>query len=323
MIRFTLRRLTILLMAMAVINCLAFSYAVIGRWVHESKNPFLAATQGPPPILTSYADYVQDIFQRNFGAMPTARGMTIGGAVSEALGNSLGLLAIAFALSLIIGLALGLRAVRTSPPSVAGWLTPLTTVGLAMPSFYIGGLLIAGSIYYLFLGWGDRLPLPLGGFGWDIHLVMPTLALMALPTLKIAQSTSTLLVEELNKQYIVAARSVGHTWRAIRRRHALRNVVAPIILSIAGSFRTLVVELILVEWLFRWPGIGRLLGMTLIPPATATAFSTDIGAAFLHPPIVATVVTIFAAIFLLTDLLASLLARALDPRLQATEAGNG
>lgn len=322
MTQFIARRLILIPVAIALINFLAFAYAVLGRWVQASKNPFLAANQGPPAFLADYAVYVQNIFEKNFGPMPTARGLTIGGAVGEALSNSLGLLAIAFALSLIIGLVLGLRAVRTSPPSVAGWLTPLTTIGLAMPSFYIGGLMIAGSIYYLFWGLGDKLPLPLGGFGWDSHLVMPVAALMALPTLKIAQSTSALLVDELNKQYIVAARSVGHTWPAIRRKHALRNVIAPIVLSVAGSFRMLVVELILVEWLFGWPGIGKLLGTTLIPPATASAFSTNIGIVFLNPPIIATVVTVFAAIFLLTDLLASLLARALDPRLRTSEAAN-
>jgi ABC-type dipeptide/oligopeptide/nickel transport system permease component len=255
--------------------------------------------------------------------MPTARGLTISEAIGQTLGNSLGLLAIAFALSLALGLAFGLRSVRASPPAVSGWLTPITTVGLAMPSFYIGALLIAGSIYYLFWrGPGTALPLPLNGFGWDAHLVFPVLALMARPTLQIAQSTASLLVGELHKQYVVAARSVGYTWRRIRRREALRNVLAPIILSIAGSFRSLVVELLLVETLFNWPGIGRMLANTLIPPETFTSTSSGIGVMFLNPSILATAVTGFAAVFLLTDFVAASLARAFDPRMRAAEASH-
>lgn len=322
MIPFLARRLVLALIVLALINFLAFAYAVVGRWVQESKNPFLAATSGPPDILPLYGEYAHDIFQNDFGPMPTAQGLTIGRSVGDALSNSLGLLAIAFTLSLIIGLGLGLRAVRTSPPAVAGWLTPIATIGMAMPSFYIGGLLIAGSIYYLFLNLGDRLPFPLGGFGWDAHLVFPALALMALPTLQIAQSTAALLVGELGKPYVVAARSVGHSWRGIRRHVALRNVIAPIVLIIAGSFRLLFVELVLVEWLFRWPGIGKLLATTLLPPASASAFSSDIGGVFLDPPLVATVVTVFAAVFLLTDLVASSVARLADPRLRAAESAH-
>lgn len=324
MIRFVLRRLAILPLALLLVNFLTFGYAVLGRWVQESKNPFLAATSGPPSFLPDYLKYIQDVFQADFGPMPTARGLTIGETIGRALTNSLGLLAIVFTLSLVIGLAYGLRSVRTSPPAVSCWLTPVATVGLAMPSFYLGALLIAGSIYYIFWrGPGTQLPFPLNGFGWDAHLVFPALALMARPTLQIAQSTASLLVGELHKQYVVAARSVGYTWRRIRRREALRNVIAPIILSIAGSFRLLVVELLLVETLFNWPGIGRLLATSLIAPETATAFSSSVGMVFLNPPILATAVTVFAVVFLLTDFAASSLARAFDPRLRTAETIHG
>jgi peptide/nickel transport system permease protein len=77
--------------------------------------------------------------------------------------------------------------------------------------------------------------------------------------------TAGLLAEEFGKQYVTTARSVGYTWRQIRQRNAMRNILAAVILTVASSVRLLVGELIVVEWLFRWPGLGSLLAYTLIP----------------------------------------------------------
>jgi peptide/nickel transport system permease protein len=122
---------------------------------------------------------------------------------------------------------------------------------------------------------------------------------------------------ELGKQYIIAARSFGHTWHDIRWRQAMRNILATIILTIARTFRILVGELVVVEWLFNWPGLGRLLASTLIPGK----LSNKLGASnlFLDPPTVAFAIVIIGALFLLADLVASVLVRIADPRLRAQD----
>jgi peptide/nickel transport system permease protein len=165
------------------------------------------------------------------------------------------------------------------------------------------------------------MPFPMQGFGWDRHMVLPTLALMARPMMQIAQLTAGVLSGELSKQYVVAGRSLGLTWRAIRTKHALFNILAPVILTITGSFRLLVGELVVVEWLFDWTGLGRLLAQTLVPPLLSSSAGT---ALFLDPGVVALVLTIFAALFLVADVLASFLVRVIDPRLRMPEdaAGN-
>jgi ABC-type dipeptide/oligopeptide/nickel transport system permease component len=92
------------------------------------------------------------------------------------------------------------------------------------------------------------------------------------------------------------------------------------VLTTAGSFRLLTGELILVEWLFDWPGLGRLLALTLIPPRLAqTGGPGDQSLYFLHPPLLAALLMAFALLFLLADATASLLARAADPRQRAEE----
>jgi len=150
-------------------------------------------------------------------------------------------------------------------------------------------------------------------------MVLPVLALCVRPTVQMARITSGLIVEELRKEYVVAARSLGHTWRAARGRLVLHNIRSGVILTITASIRLLVGELILVEWLFQWPGLGRLLGWTLIPPLPSSGSG---GPLFLNPPVFAAVVTVIAAIFLVTDFLAALLARLADPRLREAGALN-
>lgn len=319
MIRFILRRLAILPAAALLVHFLGFSYAHLARPLRAARNPFIASVIESDPLLPTYRGYLQDAFHLDFGTMPTSPSVQepILSVIAEAGLATLGLLAIALILSSLLGLCLGLLAVRPNPPRVSNWLTILSTVGLAMPSFYIGSLFVLASLTYLLRGgYGTQLVLPIKGFGWDRHLVLPILALMARPTVQIAQVTAELLMDELAKQYVVAARSVGHTWRAIRWRLALRNIVAAVILSIGGSVRLLVGELIVVEWLFEWPGLGRLLALTLIPAATSTPTQEPL---FLDPRIVSVVLVVFASLFLITDFITAILVRLSDPRLRTLE----
>jgi peptide/nickel transport system permease protein len=226
----------------------------------------------------------------------------------------MGLLITALGLSVPAGLVLGIAATRWDRLRPSRWLTLLSTAGLAMPSFYIGSLLILGSVAYaLWRGGGGGLLFPLAGFGWDRHMVFPLIALMLRPTVQIAQITASLLVAELGKQYVAAARSMGHSWHAVKQRLALRNILAPVVLTIAGSLRMLVTDLILVEWLFSWPGLGRFLAYALIP-----ARRTDMASSpyLLDPPFLAALLVTVTAIFLLADFIASVLVRVFDPRLR-------
>lgn len=321
MLRYFLRRLAILPFALILIHFLGFSYAYIARPIRAARTPYLREQIGnQAPLLESYFQYVQDIFH---GALskPIEQGPQIGSyaqTLGQSLVASLGLLAIALSLSIVVGLILGLMAVRNQPPSVRGWLSILSTIGLSMPSFYIGSLCILVVVFVIILrGPNSESLIPIRGFGWDNHLILPVLALMLRPTVQIAQVTANMLVVELEKQYIVAARSFGHTWHDIRWRQAFRNVIASIILSIAGSFRLLMGELIVVEWLFNWRGLGNLLANALVPGALSTNLGSN--PMFLNPPTVAGDIAIIGILFILADILTSILVRLVDPRLRIQE----
>jgi peptide/nickel transport system permease protein len=321
MLRFILRRLVILPLALILIHFLAYSYAYIARPIRAANTPYLRQQVGnQAPLLQAYYQYIQDIFH---GALmrPIEQGPQIGSFAQDigvSLVDSLGLLSIALTLSVLLGILLGFLAIRNQPPGVRGWMSFVSTIGLSMPSFYIGSLSILVIVFVLVLrGPNSESLIPIRGFGWDNHLILPVLALMLRPTVQIAEVTSNMLVGELEKQYIIAARSFGHTWHDIRWHQALSNVVAPIILSIAGSFRMLVGELIVVEWLFNWRGLGNLLAATLVP----NTLSTNLGAnaLFLDPPTVAGVITLIGMLFIIADLLASALVRMVDPRIRLQE----
>lgn len=319
-LRLLLRRLVWLPLTLLAANFAGYAYALLAQFVQRAQNPFGSGQVAPTPVLPGYWDYLQGLLLRfDSGLMPVGVTETVAQGVARAAGASLGLLALAFSLSVGLGLLLGLGAVLTDPAGVRGWLTAFTTLGLALPSFFIGTLLVLACVSFS-LGAGAEPLVPIAGFGWDRHLLLPTLALMLRPTMQLAQVTATLLSTELNQQYVLYARSVGHSWRSVRWKVVLRNVLAPVTLAAAASCRWLLGELILVEWLFAWPGLGRLLTLILYPPTNAGPGSfTGQRIYFLSPEVTAGVLTMFALLFIVIDLTASLLAHHADPRLRQAE----
>ena len=320
MAKFGLQRLLIIPFLLLLVNFLGFTYAHYARPIRAARTPYVQAEEAGP-LIPEYLNYLETLVNLDFGlevATPdnsrSNTPVTLGETLAKATIASLGLLAVSLTISVILGLYLGFKATKNDPPDVSRWLTISSTVGLAMPSFYIGSLLIIGLIFFIiWRGPESDLPLPLSGYGWDAHLVLPVLALMARPTFQLAQVTAGVLSAELGKQYVIAGRSMGRTWRSIRMHFALKNVIAPVILTIAGLQRFLVGELIMIEWLFRWPGLGRILGWTLVPAQLSSSRGSPL---FLNPPVMATVLTLIAALFLLTDFTAAVAVRYLDPRVE-------
>jgi ABC-type dipeptide/oligopeptide/nickel transport system permease component len=319
MIKFLLRRLAFIPLVLIIVNFAGYAFAHVTYQLQQSQTIYGSGQEGIIPVWPEYTEYARGALLGDFGRMPIGVNEPISRAVIQASGASLGLLLISFFLSTALGLTLGLSAVKVDPPRTMPWLTLVSTIGLAMPSFYIGILFVGGLLYLTLRGGGQSI-LPVSGFGWDHHLVLPVIALTIRPMMQIAQVTASLLSGELDKRYVMAARSFGHTWNAIRWNKALRNVLGRVILVFAGSFRLLAAELVLVEWLFNWPGIGRMLVHTLVPPRISSVGGlVDTSAYFLEPPLVAGLLVVFALLFLLADLFSSGFARLIDPRLRNLE----
>ena len=314
MFQYLLKRIILIPPILLVINFTSFTYSLIALRVQKAANPWGSSINGNIPLLDEYTQYLKGWQQLDIGKMPGSE-IPITQALFSAVFNSLGLLIIAFTFSLILGLLIGFSAIRIQPARTARWLSPVATIGLAGPGFFIAALFIAAVLSAPPVD-ASTFTIPVAGFGWDLHLLLPVITLFIRPTAQIAQVLATTMVAEADQQYVTAARSIGNTWSSALRRHAFRNILAPFALTLASSLRWMIAELILVEWIFSWPGIGRLLAQVLIPPQTAGPGSLGAAAVvFLNPPLLAALLTIFTFLFLLTDLFATSFARKCDPRL--------
>ncbi len=317
MIRFIARRILIIPIALILIHFLAFTYAHFAGPIRAARTPYLREQFESSPLFASYFAHVKDLLTGGETTLIAPREEFFS-MFTSAAGASLGLLGISLVLSIFFGFGLGLLAVRSQPPGIRRWLTPLSTLGLAMPSFYLGSLGILAVVYYvLYIRPGSPGILPIKGFGWDAHLIMPAITLSLRPTVLIAQMVAGLLSGELGKQYVIAARSFGHSWRNIRWKQAMRNILGPVLLMFASTLRLTFGELVVVEWFFSWPGLGELLASALVPGQLSSQMGAT--AYFLNPPIIAAVVVIISGVFLLVDLVVSVGVRAVDPRMRGDE----
>lgn len=306
MSHFLLRRLTIFPLSLLIANFIGYAFAFSTSPIVSSSNPYSSGPGDLPPLFPAYWEYLQKAITGDFGETFTREPVLE--SISRFGTASLGLIGISITLSILLGMAFGRLAVRRNRSGVASWLTFISTVGLALPSFYIAILLIALFVLLAIYATTSVTDLiPFQGFGWDAHLLLPVLTLTIQPTVKIAQVTGGLLSEEMEKQYVSTALSFGHSFRTIKSKFAFRNILAPILLTIAASLRIMIAELIIIERLFNWPGIGRLISTIL----SRSSNSGD----FLAPPMIAALLTILVGTFLLIDLIATFLGRLTDPRL--------
>jgi peptide/nickel transport system permease protein len=210
------------------------------------------------------------------------------------LPNSLLLAAAAMAFSLVLGIPSGvLAAVRVNRWwDSAGKLFAL--LGLSMPSFWIGLLMIL--FFSVYLGW-----LPSSGSGTALHLVMPALALgwyFAAAHMRLTRSS---MLEVLGSEYVKLARLKGLPEALVIAKHAFKNALIPV-LTLAGINLVIMVNVaVVVETVFAWPGIGRLLYE---------------GIAFRDFPVVQATVLLGGSMIVIVNLLVDVLYAVIDPRIR-------
>ncbi|HJU16388.1 MAG TPA: ABC transporter permease [Stellaceae bacterium] len=212
----------------------------------------------------------------------------------ERLPNSLILAAVAMAFSLVIGIPSGiLAAVRVGRFwDHAGKLFVL--LGLSMPSFWVGLLLIL--LFSVYLGW-----LPSSGGGGPAHIIMPAFALgwyFAAAHMRLTRSS---MLEVLGTEYVKLARIKGLPQSLVIAKHAFKNALLPV-LTLAGINLVLMVNVaVVVETVFAWPGIGRLLYE---------------GISFRDFPVVQGVVLLGGAMIVIVNLLVDVAYAVVDPRIR-------
>ncbi|MGB2636157.1 MAG: nickel ABC transporter permease [Candidatus Acidiferrum sp.] len=131
-----------------------------------------------------------------------------------------------------------------------------TLLGLAVPNFALGPLLI--TLFSIKLGW-----LPVSGRGGALNYILPAATLGAALAAILTRMVRSSMLEELSSDYVRTARAKGLSTSAVLLRHALRNALIPIITILGLQFGTLLAGTIVTETIFSWPGIGRLTVMAI------------------------------------------------------------
>lgn len=162
------------------------------------------------------------------------------------------LAASAFALSLIIAIPLGILSAVRHRSALDQTVALATLVGQGMPSFWLGIILILLVAVNLSL-------LPVSGSGTLAHLVLPAITLAAQPVSKFTRLTRSEVLEVLRQDYVRTARAKGLSERVVQYRHALRNAALALVTVAGLDVGYLLGGSIIVETVFAWPGIGRLM----------------------------------------------------------------
>ena len=310
--RFLLKRLGLAVITLFLLSVIVFfgtqilpgnvARRILGPFADQAAVDNLNEELGTDrPLLTQYGDWISSFFRGDLGES-LALGVPVDDLLGNALVHSLKLAAFAFVivvpLAILGGVIAALKRDRPTDRVITIGSISLTVI----PEFVTGIILIL-----VFALWADLLPVsanaPDGsGFFTQLkYLTLPALTLVILLFGYIARITRAGTIEALDSDYTRTAVLKGLPQRTVVRRHVLRNSLLPTIAVVATQTGYLIGGLVVIERLFNYPGIGRL----IFTAATQKDF-----------PVLQSSVLVVGIIFLIATLLADLSYSLLNPRIR-------
>ena len=256
------------------------------------------------PVVERYADWAAGAIRGDLGTSLLSD-EPVTQRIGERLPNTLTLAGAALLVSLAIGIPMGLIQALRRGSALDHFLSLYSAVGLAVPVFWLGIVLIL--IFAVSLGW-----LPSAGVtGISEDTLVERLRHLALPTVALATTTLPTIVrfmrsaalEVLHEDYIRTAASKGLAPRVVVTRHALRNALIPVVSAVGALVPRLLGGTVVTESVFSWPGMGRL--------ALEAAQGRDY-------PLITGITVVVAGIAVATTLLVDLAYTRIDPRLRTS-----
>jgi peptide/nickel transport system permease protein len=323
LLAFIVRRILQSVAVMAVVAFIAFGMFnfvgdpvafMVGQDATLEERAKLRADLGlDQPFPVQFARFVGHAVNGDFG-LSLRQGRPVATLIKERLPATLELSAVAAALALVVGIPLGVYTALRRDTVLAQVLLAGSLVGVSLPTFLIGILLIL--VFAVLLGWlpsfgrGDTVAL-----GWWTTglltrsglkaLILPSITLSLFQMTLIMRLVRAEMLEVLRTDYIKFARARGITDRALYFGHALRNTLVPVITITGLQLGGIVAFAIVTETVFQWPGMGFLF-------IQAVNFA-DI-------PVMAAYLCFIALIFVLINLVVDLTYYAVDPRLRVERA---
>lgn len=253
------------------------------------------------PVPRQVALYVLSAVQGDLG-FSAVRGQPVRDAILDRLWPSFLLAGTAFLIAAVLGIALGVLAAARHGGLLDASISVLSLLAYSIPVFWLGQILV--GVFAVNLNWlpagGMRDAANPGGVG-DVaaHLVLPASTLALLLVALIVRVTRAAMKDALAEPHIVVAHSKGLTERRVVGKHALRNALRPVVTVLTGYLGLVLTGTVIVETVFVWPGLGRLLYDSVLARDT---------------PMLAGILLLTAALVFLANLAADILYRALDPR---------
>ena len=263
------------------------------------------------PVHVQYVRWLSSFAQGDFGFSFSQKRPIID-IIKDTLPNTLQLSSVALVIIFAVGVIVGtIQAVRQY-----SWVDNVATVGAfffySMPSFWFGLMLILlfsykfqllpasqmTSVNFEFLPagdqWVDRLK----------HLLMPALALGIGSAASVARYMRSGMLEQIRQDYVRTARAKGLSERVVVFKHAMRNALIPVITLLGLTLPFLVGGAVLIETIFAWPGMGRLI--------VTAIFQRDY-------PVVLAIAFVSSIMVILGSLIADILYSVVDPRVRVDE----
>lgn len=271
------------------------------RYTEQSYLALQAASGLDRPLPVQFANYIGKAFTGDLG-VSFRTGQPVAVSLAERLPATVSLAVVGLLVALVISLPLGIWAALREGRLTDGIIRIGSQLGVSVPDFWMGMLFI--TLFAATLGL-----LPSSGYAplaenpgqWARHVVLPGLTVGLVAGAIMTRYIRSAVLEVASMSYVRTARSKGLTPSVVTRRHILRNALVPV-LTIAGiQLATILGGVIVVEVVFAWPGLGR-----LVFDAVA---SRDY-------PVIQGAVLLIAAMFLLVNLVVDVLYAVIDPRIR-------
>ncbi|RWQ67567.1 ABC transporter permease [Mesorhizobium sp.] len=246
------------------------------------------------PLWIQYLAYLKSIFTGDFGVSMRDKAPALQ-LVLERVPATLQLTVPALILKLLIGIPAGVYAALHRQSFADRGVILLAILGFTIPSFVMGLLLVL--IFSVTLG-----VLPSGGQETWVHGILPTLTMSVGGVGILARFSRSAMIEVMGQPYIRTASAKGLKWRDVVWGHALPNAAVPIVTVVGFMVGSLIAGAVVVESIFSWPGIGRLL--------IVSVSNRDLA-------VVQCILLIVAATMVVSNLVVDLLYGWLDPRLRS------
>ena len=258
MTKYLLKRIAILLVTLWVVVTLSFFLMQVmpGSPFNNPKltNDMIAVMNKQygldKPVWQQYLQYLWNVLHGDLGTSYQSANQPVSMMISQRLAVSAQLGIQALVVGVLAGLFVGAVSARNKNNWIDNILSVLSTLGISVPSFIIGLLLLD----YLGFKWGV---LPLSGWGSFSQTILPTLALAIPVFAQVTRFFRSEMIETMNTDFIQLARAKGLTARQISNRHAYRNSMIPVLTLIGPMAANILTGSALIEQIFSIPGIGQ------------------------------------------------------------------